>query len=1006
MGEDDSLTEVDKVLAKQGEQIKAQEALTMAYKRQGQIQKEFNNHAKKLAQLQGLKRKFGIAKDPEAKKALQALIDQVKQLKKELRDAGAKDMKKAIKDAGGQAKGHHWMQGLKTSMANAFAPLTKAFRPLTKGISAIGNRVGAGLKKSGMMPMLGMAGAGILGGVIGKVVSSSPLLQSMMKMMNMAMTLIFRPIGDFIGSIMRPLMISFIKDIAVPFFKASKGMMKQGEAIGKGLLGVFTDPIKSIHSAIVLGLNSILPAWMLGGDDVIKEAKAFQANPTAFARRGAGVGEFSRSKNFSIVPTDAELLDAGYTDDEIGAMDEYRTGYSWRKVMKAREDDMIPEGGERIWGATSTSVGKEKTFGTTAEATIFSKEWWDSILNPIPEAAGDAGDTIDDGSDKIEDSTNRFSDMIDTATGDIQKDWDLQQEVLYGATNTWKDFAIDSSGFTKSISDGFSTWGTGLHTSWDTWATQLAADYNNWAESVGLAKDEWGESTLEWLGLSDQENKEKKKTIDQTKDTDESWLDSLWGMVTNWNLGSMEIKQAFAETAGTINNANKVIEEKAIQINTGAIATQGGLLTGTSTQDALASLGSSGGSVAYGGAFTPYGQFAGGNFNVSGFDASSIENISKDHLGYLEGKNITNVSTAIMSTEQARAEALKVTGGSVLGDAAGNKFEASPGVFVDISFRGQKVDPTSAEGKRIQAQYQKQLENRIQNEAQTNFFNKVGDLSREGAKAYVLAGGGEAGLAAAAMVDQRGLDMQTDSGLAALANMGVKLSMIDQAVERQAKKAAVAAAVTTTGWSTDSSGNTTATINGVTFAAPNWAGMNFGDGVGGTTTSIGGQQYSGSSPAGYTGTGASSGSSGGSASGGGGSSKGGSGGGAGGGSGSSGARGSRSGGKGSSGKSGGGRGASGKGGGKGSSGGRRGGKRQFGGIIDEPIIGIGLDTGRDWLLGEAGREFVVPEGDYIGGGINVLNINVGNITKEADYIKLKPLIQRWILEASSRRGTV
>jgi hypothetical protein len=33
----------------------------------------------------------------------------------------------------------------------------------------------------------------------------------------------------------------------------------------------------------------------------------------------------------------------------------------------------------------------------------------------------------------------------------------------------------------------------------------------------------------------------------------------------------MEIKQAFAETAGTLNNANKVIEEKAIQINTGVL---------------------------------------------------------------------------------------------------------------------------------------------------------------------------------------------------------------------------------------------------------------------------------------------------------------------------------------------------------------------------------------------------------------------------------------------------
>ena len=40
------------------------------------------------------------------------------------------------------------------------------------------------------------------------------------------------------------------------------------------------------------------------------------------------------------------------------------------------------------------------------------------------------------------------------------------------------------------------------------------------------------------------------------------------------------------------------------------------------------------------------------------------------------------------------------------------------------------------------------------------------------------------------------------------------------------------------------------------------------------------------------------------------------------------------------------------------------------------------------------------------GNIYSINIHEGSITKEADYEKLKPLIQRWILEASSRRGMV
>jgi hypothetical protein len=80
---------------------------------------------------------------------------------------------------------------------------------------------------------------------------------------------------------------------------------------------------------------------------------------------------------------------------------------------------------------------------------------------------------------------------------------------------------------------------------------------------------------------------------------------------------------------------------------------------------------------------------------------------------------------------------------------------------------------------------------------------------------------------------------------------------------------------------------------------------------------------------------------------------------------------------------------------------------QFGGIIDEPILGVGLHSGKEWSLGESGKELVTPVGDLNqGGGVNILNINVGSITKEADYQKLKPYVQRWILESSSRRGTV
>ena len=72
-----------------------------------------------------------------------------------------------------------------------------------------------------------------------------------------------------------------------------------------------------------------------------------------------------------------------------------------------------------------------------------------------------------------------------------------------------------------------------------------------------------------------------------------------------------------------------------------------------------------------------------------------------------------------------------------------------------------------------------------------------------------------------------------------------------------------------------------------------------------------------------------------------------------------------------------------------------------GGIINEPIFGIGA-SGKRYSFGERGAETVTPGV----GGSNVININIGNVSRDADFDKLKPLIQRWLLESHSRRGLI
>ena len=65
--------------------------------------------------------------------------------------------------------------------------------------------------------------AGLATGVAGLlqfrkiIIESSPMLQAMLKILNVAVMFILRPIGDFIGFVLRPLLIPFLKE-AVKFY--------------------------------------------------------------------------------------------------------------------------------------------------------------------------------------------------------------------------------------------------------------------------------------------------------------------------------------------------------------------------------------------------------------------------------------------------------------------------------------------------------------------------------------------------------------------------------------------------------------------------------------------------------------------------------------------------------------------------------------------------------------------------------------------------------------------
>jgi phage-related minor tail protein len=78
-----------------------------------------------------------------------------------------------------------------------------------------------------------------------------------------------------------------------------------------------------------------------------------------------------------------------------------------------------------------------------------------------------------------------------------------------------------------------------------------------------------------------------------------------------------------------------------------------------------------------------------------------------------------------------------------------------------------------------------------------------------------------------------------------------------------------------------------------------------------------------------------------------------------------------------------------------------------GGILNEPVIGFGQNSGRKYTLGESGREAVIPlnktGGQGMGGGTNI-SINIQNMSgSQNDLNNLRKTILTVIQESSIGR---
>ena len=633
------------------------------------------------------------------------------------------------------------------------------------------------------------------------------------------------------------------------------------------------------------------------------------------------------------------------------------------------------------------------------------REGFDSLFNPIPEAAADTGDGLDD-------------------MGDSLDDWG----------NAWDDF-------TTSIDDGAKDWGRQI----SRWADEQGKAFGEWTAQVGEDTKSWFEGASEWIANGwewiTNFGKVNEAFADTGKESEEaqgSLLDGFWSWVES-------IKVAIFGTQIATDAFNDTIITAGDKINTAADIATGHIFSGGAgvNKPGRDPAGDQVGGEAAGQAWDPLT----GLLNL----ATGQNHPPGTVLGGAFGP--PSDSTALYGTPKPD----DVGHSNLLGEYSDTKFESSPGKFVDIYSGGTKVDPNSDEGKRIQSIYQAQHDAKIANAAQQATMAEVKSkvTTADAGKAYILAGGGEEGLSAVEYAKEHGLDMAKYADIVQMADaLGLEgHPMIETAKEGLAAKIAMAETIMADriaagqtpsiqgdmlelfpnvedsefGWSDkkleefkkdnenryismyDALTKSGTAITQTTYSDPSTGGSGYvgginvapwlsGGDIGTTAHTLGpNEQYvmdPTSEPTPYPG-------------GGGGIIK--------------------PGGKGHSwGDFGPGIGgtitvinpAAGPGGGSGVSfsssghsgswsGGGFGAANQWGGIIDEPIIGVGQHTGKGWRLGESQHELVTPMSE-VGkdGNIYSINIHVGSITKEADYEKLKPLIQRWILEASSRRGMV
>ena len=135
------------------------------------------------------------------------------------------------KDSGEKDKYGKEKEAAESDLGDAKAAFSEQGK-LGKGLSAMGEFA----KKHAAGILIGAGAAGTLLKVLKMEFDASPMFQQMRKLLAFGVNMILRPIGDFFGFLMRPVLIMLMRKLILPWYqRMMPTMIKMGDDIGKML---------------------------------------------------------------------------------------------------------------------------------------------------------------------------------------------------------------------------------------------------------------------------------------------------------------------------------------------------------------------------------------------------------------------------------------------------------------------------------------------------------------------------------------------------------------------------------------------------------------------------------------------------------------------------------------------------------------------------------------------------------------------------------------------------